>query len=404
MVKRYRYMAAMAALSICLAIAAALLAACGSKPGSEIPGNTPESGNTTAPGTTVTPAPTATPEPSPGPSEAPSDIPGTAEPSPQPQDQRPGHLIRTDYENFMPNEAGEIPIIMFHNFVEAYEPGMDKEFTTTFDEFEALLERLYEQGFRLISMRDFIECNIDVPAGAMPMVFTFDDGTAGQFSLIEENGALKVNPRSAVGIMMAFGEKHPDFGLKGIFYVNMDHGPNTFKGAGSLEERLRFLLDLGFELGTHTWGHVNFKTQAKTREQILEAIGRNQEAAYSVIPDLEFYSMALPYGSLPESGDLKALLREGTYKDIRYEHKTIMAVGSNPSKPPISPDYNPEYVPRIRSQGIEPVIQDLTWWLPKMTPERMFVSDGDPNTIVVPEGKKDRVDESRLNGKTLIVY
>ena len=136
--------------------------------------------------------------------------------------------------------------------------GSDKEYTTTFSEFEAILETLYNQGFRLISMRDFIECNIDVPAGTMPMVFTFDDGTPGQFNLIEEYGIIKVKPKSAVGIMMSFNEKHPEFGLKGILYVNKDIGDNTFKGACSLED-FRFLQDNGLELGTHTWGHVNYK-------------------------------------------------------------------------------------------------------------------------------------------------
>jgi len=395
-----RYRAALAILAICLMISGIMLTACNKAPGSEIPGNTNTPGNTPDP---VTAAPTPEASPTiPAPALTPEETPDVAEPTVP--DPRPGHLIRTDYENFLPNESGEIPIIMFHRFVEVFEPGMDKEFTTTFSEFEAMLEKLYEQGFRLISMKDFIECNIDVPAGTMPIVFTFDDGTEGQFNLIEENGVLKVNPRSAVGIMMAFNEKHPDFGLKGIFYVNMDHGNNTFKGAGDLEDRFRFLLDNGLELGTHTWGHINFTTGAKTADQITESIGRNQEAAYSVIPNLEFYSMALPYGSLPKDKDLRAFLREGTYKDIRYEHKSILAVGANPTKPPVSPDYNPEYIPRIRMQGIEPVAQDLTWWLPKMTADRMFVSDGDPNTIVVPESRKDRVDESRLNGKILITY
>lgn len=336
------------------------------------------------------------------PSETSSETPEAT--NPEPTEERPGKLVRTDYENFRPNEAGEIPVIMFHRFVETYESGMDKEFTTTFSEFEELLETLYDKGFRLISMRDFIECNIDVPAGTMPMVFTFDDGTSGQFSLIEENGTLKVNPKSAVGIMMAFNEKHPDFGLKGIFYVNMDIGDNTFSGAGSLKDRFRFLLDNGLELGSHSWGHVNYKTDAKTAGKIIESLGKNQEAAYAVINNLEFYSLALPYGSLPESEELRHLLREGTYNDVHYEHKSILAVGSNPSKAPISADYNPNYVPRIRAQGIEPVIQDLTWWLPKMTPDRMFVSDGDPDTIVVPEKMRDRVDVSKLNGKKLVVY
>jgi len=389
-----RVKATLVVLITCLLVAGILYAVIKTGPDPDISDNT-----TPTPGATssVTPDPTL-------PAETPADTPeATEETTPEPVEERPGHLVRTDYENYQPNESGEIPIIMFHRFLEEYD-GKDKEYTTTFREFEALLEDLYNRGFRLISMKDFIECNIDVPAGTMPMVFTFDDGTPGQFSLIEENGTLKVNPKSAVGILMAFNEKHPDFGLKGIFYVNMDIGDNTFKGAGTLKDRFEFLLEHGFELGTHTWCHINYKTQAKSAEDVINSLGKNQKAAYGILPDLEFYSLALPYGSLPQSDALKAYLREGTYEDIHYRHQSIMAVGSNPSKPSISPDYNPDYVPRIRSQGMEPVLQDLTWWLPKMTSDRMFVSDGDPSTIVVPEGRKDRVDTSKLNGKTLITY
>ncbi|HOK42635.1 MAG TPA: polysaccharide deacetylase family protein [Thermoclostridium caenicola] len=389
-----RVKATLVVLITCLLVAGIVYAVIKTGPDPDISDNT-----TPTPGATssVTPDPTL-------PAETPADTPeATEETTPEPVEERPGHLVRTDYENYQPNESGEIPIIMFHRFLEEYD-GKDKEYTTTFREFEALLEDLYNRGFRLISMKDFIECNIDVPAGTMPMVFTFDDGTPGQFSLIEENGTLKVNPKSAVGILMAFNEKHPDFGLKGIFYVNMDIGDNTFKGAGTLKDRFEFLLEHGFELGTHTWGHINYKTQAKSAEDVINSLGKNQKAAYGILPDLEFYSLALPYGSLPQSDALKAYLREGTYEDIHYRHQSIMAVGSNPSKPSISPDYNPDYVPRIRSQGMEPVLQDLTWWLPKMTSDRMFVSDGDPSTIVVPEGRKDRVDTSKLNGKTLITY
>jgi hypothetical protein len=111
----------------------------------------------------------------------------------------------------------------------------DKEFTTSFQAFEELLETLYSQDYRLISMRDFIDNNITVPQGKIPMVFTFDDGSAGQFNLIEEDGKLTVNPKSAAGIMLKFNEKHPDFGLKGIFYLNMDKELKTFEGSGSLE-------------------------------------------------------------------------------------------------------------------------------------------------------------------------
>lgn len=351
------------------------------------------------------PAPTVTETSTPEPTESSApEAKETPMPTPEAGSETENDLvIRTDYEAFMPNESGKIPIVMFHRFIEAYEANTEKDYTTTFGEFEALLEDLYDQGFRLISMKDFIDCNISVPAGTKPMVFTFDDGSSGQFNLIEENGELKVNPKSAVGIMIEFSKKHPDFGLKGIFYVNMDIGDNTFKGQGTLKERFEMLEDLGFEIGNHTWGHVDYY-DITTADKVRESLGKNQEKAEEIFPGLRFYSLALPYGHRPKNESLWPDLKEGTYNGSKYSHETIMAVGAEPSVPTISKEYNSSYVRRIRAQGRVAVDCDLTWWLPKMTGSQMFVSDGDPSTIVVPKDKKDNVDESKLNGKKLIEY
>lgn len=356
--------------------------------------------NNPGPGQIATPTVTAAPSETPVVSETPTPTPAA---SPEVTEPDNGLVIRTDYEKFKPNEAGDIPVIMFHNFIEAYQPDTEKDYTTTFGEFEALLQTLYDQGFRLISMQDFIDCNVSVPAGTMPMVFTFDDGTSGQFNLIKENGSLKVNPRSAVGIMMAFNQKHPDFGLKGIFYVNMDKANKTFEGEGTLRERFELLQGMGFELGTHTWGHVDYKKK-NTAQEIQESLGKNQEKAEEILPGLRFYSLALPYGSRPVNESLRPYLKDGSYNGMEYHHETIMAVGANPSVPSISKKYNSLYVSRIRAQGRVAVDADLTWWLPKMTSDRMFISDGDPKTIVIPAGKVDRVDEGKLADKRLITY
>jgi len=81
-----------------------------------------------------------------------------------------------------------------------------------------------------------------------------------------------------------------------------------------------------------------------------------------------------------------------------------MAVGAEPSVPSISKKYDSSYVHRIRSQGKDPVDCDLTWWLSRMTASRMFISDGDPETIVVPESKADKVDTQKLGSKRLVTY
>ena len=184
----------------------------------------------------------------------------------------------------------------------------------------------------------------------------------------------------------------------------MNIGENTFEGAGTLSERFEMLQSLGFELGNHTWGHVNFtKPENNSAQRIQESLGRNQEKADEVLPGLRFYSLALPYGSLPDKS-LYKYLESGSYDGIEYRNETIMAVGAEPAVPSISKKYNNQYVRRIRAQGRVAVNGDLTWWLPRMTSNRMFISDGDPTTIVVPEEKKDTIDIEKLKGKSLITY
>ena len=61
----------------------------------------------------------------------------------------------------------------------------------TFDAFRELLDTLYVSGYELISLNDYLNGHIDVPAGSIPMIFTFDDGTAGQFSFIKEEWGVE---------------------------------------------------------------------------------------------------------------------------------------------------------------------------------------------------------------------
>lgn len=372
-------------LLIILILAVALLIIVSCKPEKRRSADAkPTDAPTTAPAGPHTPAPepTTTPEVTRAPDG----------PTPEP----------VDYSVVQPNEIGEIPIVMFHNFIENLDETTDDEFTTSFQEFEELLETLYNQGFRLISMRDFIEHNITVPAGKIPMVFTFDDGSSGQFNLIEENGKLVANPRSAVGIMIRFHQKHPDFGLKGIFYLNMDKELKTFEGAGTLDERLSFLLSHGFEIGNHTWGHFNLET-AKDTLQIQETLGKNEKRLREIMPGVRFYSLALPFGGKAPQ-ELADAVNKGDYDGVAYENETIMAVGYLPSVPSIHIDYDPTYVRRIRSKGKIDVKFDLAYWLPLMTRDRMYISDGNPGTVVVPTGMEKSVAPDKLNGKSLVTY
>lgn len=304
-----------------------------------------------------------------------------------------------DLNEVKPNEAGRIMVVMFHNFIEKYEKG-DKAYTTTFSEFESLLETLYSSDYRLISMKDYLTGNISVPAGCIPMVFTFDDGTAGQFNLIEENGTFKANPDSAVGILEKFNNTHPDFGTKGTFFVNL--GNQTFGSVGTLEQRLEYLISKGFELGNHTYSHINLKEDGKTAAIIQNEIGRNQQKMNELIPDYDFVAFSLPYGA--PAKELTQYVIKGEFEGTQYEYPAIMEVGWDPAPSPFSAKYEPLSTHRVRSSGITPVDQDLGWWLSNMKRDKQYVSDGNPDTVTIPESYQDYVNHEMIGDRTLLTY
>ncbi len=114
------------------------------------------------------------------------------------------------------------------------------------------LEALYANGFFLITPRDVENRLIHVPAGKRPVMITFDDGWEDNFSFMP--GTLQPAPRSALGIVQAFLEEHPDFGGGVTFFVSWDKVPF---GEGTLE-KFHALLDMGHELGNHSLSHSSF--------------------------------------------------------------------------------------------------------------------------------------------------
>lgn len=326
----------------------------------------------------------------------------TQEPTQEPTPEPTPVPTPIDLEKIKPNEAGKIMIVMFHNFVETFTPTTyDKgEYTTTFEEFEKLLYELYEMDYRLISMNDYLNNNISVPAGRIPMVFTFDDGTSGQFNLVEENGKLVANKKSAVGIIEEFNKTHPDFGVEGTFYLNL--GNNTFQGEGTLEERLQYLVDKGFEIGNHTYTHANL-LELKTADAIQEQIGNNQKEVSRLVPGYKMTTFSLPFGIWPEK-HLREYVYNGSYDGIEYENRGILEVGWSPALSPVSKSLDLSSIQRVRASGINPVDADLAWWLKNLSREEQYVSDGNPDTVTVPERLAENVDLDKLNGKEFITY
>ena len=255
------------------------------------------------------------------------------------------------------NESGKIIIVMYHKFAKEAKD----EWTRSYDNFYKDLEYLYEHNYRSISLNDYLNNNIKVPVGTTPIIFTFDDGTSGQFNLIKnESGDLIVNPNSAVGIMEKFYSEHPDFGLNGTFFIN---GTGFFSGQGSNKERLSYLINKGFEIGNHTNTHVNFSKASI--ETIEKEVGVVNNMVSDLLDGYEITSLALPFGI--SSKEYKEYIAKGSYDGKAYDNKIILLVGSNPALSPNNEKLNLLSLPRVRARGGNKAVEcDLYYWLEKM--------------------------------------
>lgn len=286
------------------------------------------------------------------------------------------------------NENGRIMILMYHKFAES-NPNND-EWTRTFAEFKNDLKLLYENNYRPISLTDYVEGNINVPYGMTPVILTFDDGHAGQLSFDrDESGVLVPKEKTAVAIMQEFNREHPDFELKGTFYISSE----TFFGSkGKISERLQYLVDLGFELGNRTKTGY-YLGNSKSAEKVQEEVGGLAKFIDEYLPGYKIDSLSLPGGSNTKS--FKSYLYKGIYEGYEYENKSIVSIyNSYAARSPIDNERDLTNLPRIK---VADDTRGLEYWINyyKEHEDEKYVSDGDALTFVI-----NKADESLVTVDT----
>jgi hypothetical protein len=300
-----------------------------------------------------------------------------------------------DLKEIKANENGQIMIIMYHGISDK-----EAEWVRTADNFRKDLSVLYDKGYRLISLRDYIENNIKVEAGYTPFVLTFDDGAKSNFDIIEENGEKKINPDCAVGIIEDFKKEHPDFGSGGSFFV---YYPIPFRQKELIKEKYEFLIENGYDIGNHSYTHENLGKISV--EDVQKALARNVKSTQEYLPGYDVYALALPNGIGPR-GDNYKYAAQGEYDGVKYNHRAVLKVGSNPAPSPVNVKFDPIRLPRVRGSEMKTDGVGLYDWLQhfEKRPEKRYISDGNPDTVAIPESEKENIDQSKLTGKELIIY
>jgi peptidoglycan/xylan/chitin deacetylase (PgdA/CDA1 family) len=309
-----------------------------------------------------------------------------------------------DYASVRPNELGRIPVIMYHeigNKPDRRDPGLVR----TPAQFRKDLQNLYDQGFLPVNMYDVAINSIDLPPGKSPVVLTFDDARGTQFKLIETADSMKIDPDCAVGIMDAFHKEHPEWKMRGTFFIlpKSKATIEPFAQPGLGNQKIAYILDNGMEIGNHTTLHKSLRSMSPA--QIQEEIGNANNQILAVAPEAKITAFAVPMGKFPNKANAKYLMH-GTFDGKPYDFKVVMAAAYRPIPSPASKAYTPEKLERI-----SPIdgLNGMAYWIKKLksgSPYPVYISDGDPNVISYPKGEDSDVDIAKLKvqGKLANAY
>jgi hypothetical protein len=290
------------------------------------------------------------------------------------------------------NELGQILVLSYHDIGEEGD-----EDTRAPEDLASDIEFLKSEGFYPINVRDLASGNIDIPAGLSPVVLTFNHSTSGQYRILDDGS---VDPDSAVGVLRAAAEDN-GWASRATFYCLLDVASKDEELIGQpdrQQEKLRNLVDWGFEVGSHTISNLNLKkaSSAEVKQELAQSQSKLEEligGGYAVT------SLAIPGGEYPKD---ESILVSGNYSGNTYRYASAVTLGEAASVSPFSTDFEPMHIPRITVTGdnLRDAVADL-----KSHRELRYISDGDPTTVSAPLELADDLGELRTDlGRPVIRY
>ena len=290
------------------------------------------------------------------------------------------------------NEMGEIPVLVYQDITTDRGTGNRSPADLAND-----IDLLKSEGFQPIDLRDLASGNIDIPAGMSPVVLTFDDSPLTQYNILDD-GTL--DPQSAVGILQA-AVASGGWTAKATFYCLLDVSSKDrelFGQTESQQEKLRNLVDWGYEVGSHTVTNLNLSKA--TALDVQKELGDSQTRLQDLIgTGYQVTSLSVPAGAYPVN---EGLLSSGTYDGKAYKYTSAVTLGDKLSASPFSTLFNVMHIPRITVTGntLKDAIANL-----KAHPELRYISDGDPTTVSAPQNLAAELgDVTGTLGRPLIRY
>ncbi len=303
-----------------------------------------------------------------------------------------GAYSHETYQKHSINELGKIPIMMYHGIVDMlndetnYTGGnVDIEgYNRTTEAFRNDLEMYYQEGYRMIRLKDYIEGIIDTEFGKSPIILTFDDGNKNNINILgkDEQGNLIIDSNSAIGILEHFKHKYPDYKVTATFFIN----EGLFQQPAYDYEIIKWIINNGYDIGNHTKGHVNFSDASISKVQ--SSIAYMYQKLDEIIPGKYLNVIALPYGSpFTKKHEIFPYILEGEHNGYKYKTDSTLRVGWDSEYSPFHQNFDKTFLTRIRAWDNNGEDFDIEMGF-NLLKETRYISDGNKETIVIPKSKK----------------
>jgi hypothetical protein len=301
-----------------------------------------------------------------------------------------------DYNALGVDELGNVPIMMYHGIHDItdneYTGGnVDKDgYQRTSEAFRNDLEFYYQNGYRMIRLEDYINGIVDVEAGYSPIIITFDDGLSNAIKVtgLNDDGSIIIDPQSAVGILEEFKAKYPDFNVTATFFVN----GGLFNQSEYNEKILNYLIDNGYDIGNHTYSHVDFTTVDS--EKSVKEVGSLYNLLDKYIQGKYVNIVALPFGSpYKKTHENFSSIMSGTYEGKSYNTVATLRVGWEAEYSCFNVNFDKTFLKRIRAYDNNGNDFDIEYNF-KVLENNRYISDGDKNTITIPSEKLSKLNNN----------
>lgn len=279
-------------------------------------------------------------------------------------------LIGLDEDNFqnvkLPNKLnsnhnGKIMVLTMHDV-----SRVDDAYNRTPEALKADILNLYKKGYLPISLREYVNNDINIPKGYSPYVIVLDDGTESKFR-IKSDGS--VDEDSAFGVFTYMDSVLDNYKTKATFFIS---GKIPFMQKEYVQKKMDMLLDNKMEIGNHTYNHIDL---SKNPSLIEKEIALQKQNLEQYLPsDYQVDMFAIPFSTKFSKKDSKRIF-EGQYKNIKYKNIAVAEGGWTLSNAPQKVNFNNYFIPRIpisRSSNQPIELYDFLEYLDK-NPQQRYV-------------------------------